>query len=121
MVTLITLISDMDNPLLVSYDTIKEHKETKLQYSGLIRSTAEEDNGFRKTRVNKSRLNKVRTVSKEYLSITMEAWCLEADVKTIQEEMEEELLSIMSTQEKEVGHWQILTKQRMAMLTDDAQ
>lgn len=109
---LITLRSDIENPLLITEDELKDLKETKLQYNGMIRSLNPEDKGYRKTKVNKSKLNFIRTPNCTLEKVEMEAWCLEEDVSAVLFNMQEQLKRLMNEQTEIVNRWQILQNKR---------
>lgn len=116
MITLISLISNAETPLLIRYDALQGVKETKSQYAGLIFSSHPDDNGYRRTRVNKPKINKVRIAQNKLYDIEMEIWCMNEDVDSALTLLLAEFDATIKGQEETIEKWKEITISRKAKL-----
>lgn len=107
-IVLLTLQSNNGTPYMVTEDELKGMKETKMQYSGSIRSEDPEYDGFKRTRINKSKLHKIRLVKNSLFCIEMEAWTTDEDTTAVTFNLQEKFKEIINEQEKQVAEWQEL-------------
>ena len=118
MLNLITLISNNDNPLYIRIDELKGSIETKSQYAGLIFSTNPDDDGLRRTRVNKSKLNKVRTAKKDLNYIEMEIWCKDTDTDFAKSLLIADFKDLIKAQDDFVNEFNELQTERKTLLNE---
>ena len=116
MVTNIVLKSSGFNPLEIMEYELKNAKQTDLQFNGLIHSDDPEDNGLRPTRVNKSKLNKIRVMKNDLNLIVIDCWCTNDKIAENTLSMIAKLREVVSEQEDKIRAWEELNERRKHLI-----
>jgi hypothetical protein len=117
MVTKITLKSTKDLPFIITKLSLKNGKETKGQYQGIIYD--DKIPGDRKTRINKGILDIIKEDNIHPLHVELHVWCLNEDVSLFTTQLLEKFYEITQYHIKLFEDWQILHEKRIEKITEN--
>lgn len=113
MITQIILKSTHEDPFLIIKNPLVDYKETDKQFAGKVKSfNNPDDDGYAKTRVNKSKLGTIVVRTDALLGIYIDGWTYNEDIEEFVHRMVDKFVEVIESQREEVEQWDKLLEER---------